>query len=200
MQAARGIAGYFNSSTQAAAALEQMCRALGIKPRRVMQDIVTRWWSTYSMLMSMLYLKKALIALAAKEVEPLPEEFILTAAQWRQVACGVGVLEPLMQAQRMLEGQLYVTNSLCIAIAFDLRAGLEKAVEKGQQEIDGELGAEAAPDSLLYVATAMLKAFNQKWGDGTDVCIAGEGPRRQPRGFTRYQVLNFLCREQLLYA
>ncbi|CAM9765448.1 unnamed protein product [Phaeothamnion confervicola] len=47
----------------------------------------------------------------------------------------------------------------------------------------------AVPSAMLPVCREMLRVFNDKWGDGTNICTYGEGPRRQPKGITKVQVL-----------
>lgn len=42
---------------------------------------------------------------------------------------------------------------------------------------------------MLNVSIAMLERFVDKFGDGTSICTYMEGPRRQPKGFTKNQVL-----------
>ncbi|CAN0445454.1 unnamed protein product, partial [Phaeothamnion confervicola] len=45
------------------------------------------------------------------------------------------------------------------------------------------------PGAMLPVCREMLRVFTDEWGDGTNVCTYGEGSRRQPKGFTKVQVL-----------
>ncbi|CAN0097554.1 unnamed protein product [Phaeothamnion confervicola] len=49
-------------------------------------------------------------------------------------------------------------------------------------------GANAdVPGAMLPVYREMLRVFTDKWGD--DICTHSEGPRRQPKGSTKVQVL-----------
>ena len=114
MKAARALVGYFTGSSQAAAALEHMCEALGTKPKKLVQDVATRWWSTYSMLASMVYLQDSLENLKRSTKFKLPKTAVLTAVQWEIVKAGMDLLRPFMEVQQGLEGEKYVSISLCI--------------------------------------------------------------------------------------
>jgi len=65
---------------------------------RPIQDVVTRWWSTYSMIERLLRLK---IYLAILEEEG-DLTINLTEVQWNIVADLKALLEPFMMAQRLL--------------------------------------------------------------------------------------------------
>ena len=54
MKKCRELTGYFATSCQAA---EILRLRQGVRPLNVVQDIVTRWWSTYAMLERLLHLK-----------------------------------------------------------------------------------------------------------------------------------------------
>ncbi|KAJ1474939.1 hypothetical protein T484DRAFT_1910560 [Baffinella frigidus] len=41
----------------------------------------------------------------------------------------------------------------------------------------------------LKLVKALLEDFNNRWGDGTNICTEMEGLRRQPRGFVHTQVV-----------
>lgn len=58
MKDARSLIGHFNSSSQATAELMKIqTRA---RPLHVIQDVATRWWSTYAMICRLLELKEAI--------------------------------------------------------------------------------------------------------------------------------------------
>ena len=123
MKAARRLAEHFHKSSQATAALAKLCAALDISPRRVTQDVETRWWSTYAMLESLLYLKQPMVAYKDK----LPKDCVLTDEQWAVLATIASVLQPMMIVQKNLEGDHYVTGSLMIPFVHDIRQGLLEA-------------------------------------------------------------------------
>jgi hypothetical protein len=63
----------------------------------------------------------------------LPSEHRLTDEEWDVIEMGKCVLKPIMFAQRVLEGELYVTNSLVAPIMFEIRAHLARALAEQQQ-------------------------------------------------------------------
>ena len=72
LKKARAIIGYFESSTQAMGKLLDFQRNSTIeeyknqkKPKKPLQDVVTRWWSTYRSLRRLRWLKKAIKGLIA---------------------------------------------------------------------------------------------------------------------------------------
>lgn len=170
---------HFNKSSQAAALLGEACRFAGVDELAVIQDVATRWWSTYAMLARLLDLYRPLCSLAlgdrVKITFPSPSE-------WAICKYGVALLEPFMIVQRTLEGEKYVSNSLVIPLISEVRDKLRKAV-------DGVAGEPGAPDAIKDAAQRMLTIYEEKWGDGSDICTYMEGPRRQPKGFTVNQVL-----------
>jgi hypothetical protein len=65
---------------------------------RPIKDVVTRWWSTYSMIERLLRLKIYLAILEEKGDLTIN----LTEVQWNIVADLKALLEPFMMAQRLL--------------------------------------------------------------------------------------------------
>ncbi len=99
----------------------------------------------------------------------------LTNSQWLIVSDLHILLKPFMIAQRLLEGQAYVTISLVPYMIYKARKGLVQAA--------------ASPASSEYVrsiATEMLQIFREHFGDGEDGTVATEnlvpGRRRRPKG------------------
>ena len=169
MSACRTLIGFFHSSTQAMAKLlgkQSVGRA--VKP---IQDVVTRWWSTWSMCDRLLRLKPYLALL--EEEGDLTSN--LSNAQWIVVADLTATLEPFMIAQRLLEGQNYSTISLIPFLVFKVRKGLEALIN--------------CPNSsphVLSIATKMVEKLQEIFGDGAEGTVAvdplPEGVRRRPKG------------------
>jgi len=74
MKKLRSIVGYFEKSTQATSKLLNFQSKSDVKeykeqprPKKLLQDVVTRWWSTYRMLRRARFLKKAIMGLLAAE-------------------------------------------------------------------------------------------------------------------------------------
>jgi hypothetical protein len=65
MKKARDIIQYFNKSTQATKKLKDMQHESSLpkysgQPKNILQDVVTRWWSTYCMLKRLQVLREAI--------------------------------------------------------------------------------------------------------------------------------------------
>jgi hypothetical protein len=65
MKKARAIVQYFNKSTQATKKLKDMQHESSLpkysgQPKNILQDVVTRWWSTYRMLKKLRFQREAI--------------------------------------------------------------------------------------------------------------------------------------------
>lgn len=101
----RKIVAHFKHSPKAYSSLEDLQEELNIPPRRLQQDVQTRWSSTKHMIDSLVYQKRALHAYSAEENNTLP--VILTANQW-------GLLE---KASKLLAPFEELTTSISAASA-----------------------------------------------------------------------------------
>lgn len=108
MSKARDLVGYFSSSSQAESIL---LRSQAGEKRAVkcIQDVATRWWSTYSMVERLLRLKIYFNVMVQQG--NLPPGVNLNDDQWKILEDTVKVLKPFMVVQKLLEGQNYVTVS-----------------------------------------------------------------------------------------
>jgi len=184
MKKARALVGHFKHSSQANDSLLAVQKAvLGTIERAVtvIQDIVTRWWSTYQMCQRLLRLKQYFTLLV--DAEKLDADVNLNPNQWRIIEDICGVLKPFMIVQKTLEGENYVTISLVPYLISEIRVKLKKAIEN-------ENGA--LSDHAVGLAIKMLENFNSHWGSGENGSIYDEhetlGPRGRPKGFTIYQM------------
>ena len=104
----RSLVGSIKGSSQAKEALQRALAFFKLPNLNVLQDVTTRWWSTYLMIARLLALRKAL--------DHMHSEGILlvgfTAAEWVILAHIAVVLEPFMAIQKAMEGEKYVTISL----------------------------------------------------------------------------------------
>jgi hypothetical protein len=106
LKACRNLANFFNASSQATQKLlGKQVEGKAVKP---IQDVTTRWWSTYSMCDRLLRLK-IYLALLENEGDLACN---LTDLQWLIVTDLHTLLKPFIIAQRLLEGEAYVTVSL----------------------------------------------------------------------------------------
>ena len=87
----------------------QMVHYVNKNPVKAIQDVVTRWWSTYSMLTLLVYLKPAINSLKAEN--QLKEEQCLKEDEWKDVELIFDILKLFKSAQKYLEGEDYVTMS-----------------------------------------------------------------------------------------
>ena len=152
MSSARALVGHFKSSTQSLEKLLENQRITGVKiPLSVIQDVVTRWWSTYSMCERLVVLK-LYIQLLVGSNKQIPN---LTTAQWNIIESQVAVLEPFMHIQKMIEGQKYVNISLIPYLVFKVRKHLVTSI--------ASYSAAGQSPSILALLKKMLVDFNDRW-------------------------------------
>lgn len=150
MKACRELVGYFTGSCQANEALLKLQTN---DPVGMVQDVVTRWWSTLAMLMRLLRLRPQLTYMVAENM--LSKDVNLTAQQWNIVEQITKVLLPFKEVQILMEGEKYVTSSLI--------PGLISLVRKGLQDTLSDC------DNLQCVtdlAAKMMKKFEEDFGAG----------------------------------
>jgi hypothetical protein len=120
--------------------------------QKTIEDVKTRWWSTYSIINRLLLLKPYISYLCS---QPDVEVTNLNDAQWKLLGDIVIILEPFMLAQKLLEGETYVTLSLVVSII----EGLRKQLARAASNVDNS----AYVQSMLSVLT---KSFTAEWGTG----------------------------------
>ena len=169
MSACRTMINFFNSSSQAMAKLlAKQSAGRAVKP---IQDVATRWWSTWSMCDRLLRLKNYL-ALLEEEGDLTCN---LSVDQWLIVADLHSTLKPFMLAQRLLEGEAYVTISLIPYIIYKVRKNLDTLRD-----------SPTSSAHVLSVVTKMRQKLEEIFGTGEEGTVANdtleEGPRRRPKG------------------
>jgi hypothetical protein len=169
LKACRNLVNFFNSSSQATKKL--LGKQVEGRAVKVIQDVTTRWWSTYSMCDRLLRLK---IYLSLLENEgDLPCN--LTDSQWLIVRDLHLLLKPFMIAQRLLEGETYVTISLVPYMVYKIRKGLQQSIE-----------SPTSSEYIRSIAAEMMLVFNTHFGQGAAGTVAIEnlqpGYRRRPKG------------------
>ena len=87
----------------------------------------------------------------------------LTPSQWIIVGHVRDLLKPLMQAQKVLEGEKYVTLSFVLGIIFGIRKGLSEIASN-----------EDTLESIRSLATKMLADFIKHWGSGDEDIVFAE--------------------------
>ncbi len=157
MSKARKIIEYFNKSTQQNAKLLNFQRdsplaiysGPGFRPKKLLQDVVTRWWSSYRMLKRLRFLKAALIALHVDDeitcVMLSPEEWLVL----EQIEI---CLAMMAQWQRILEGEKYPTGSLVVSAVFSIRAHFVDVIDSAH-----------TLESVKRLAKILLNDFDQRY-------------------------------------
>jgi hypothetical protein len=115
---------------------------------------------------------KAYLAILAEEGEL---DINLNNDQWTIAANLKVLLQPFMIAQRLLEGEIYVTVSLIPYIIYKIRKGLTSAILN-----------EHSSEHVVSTGRKMLQKFNKMFGTGVEGTVAHdhliEGPKRRPKG------------------
>ena len=156
MKAARSMVETFTKSTQAMDKLLQQQRVnanyQGSKPLKAIQDVVTRWWSTYRMLARLHYLRRAIKTLIINEEIALTD---LTPVQYKVLDEVESLLKPTATAQELLEGDKYPTISLVPYYLHKIRCQYE-AIEKPS---DGSIPS----PSSSHLARVLLADFEKRY-------------------------------------
>jgi hypothetical protein len=160
---ARVLVNFFSHSTMATDRLKNVqandpaCQELygdNYVPLKVVTDVVTRWWSTYSMIDRLLWLRVPISILIARDQCPG-----LSGDDWKYLKEIADVLKPFMKAQKMLEGEKYVTSSWVLGTIQTLRAGLESA----KTAFPSNKYEQVAHN----LAKVLLKDLNCRWGESS---------------------------------
>lgn len=150
MRAARHLVGFFSHSALATDRL--LAHQDEGRKVKLIQDVVTRWWSTLSMCVRLVRLQGPLQAM--EDAGELAST--LSDRQWSVIHQLVAILTPFQRMQRMLEGEKYVTISLLPYHVHKMRVDL---VEVIATDID---------PTITALATEMLTDFNTRWGTGVE--------------------------------
>ena len=160
---ARVLVNFFSHSIAATNRLknvqagDEACQRLYGKnyiPLKVVTDVVTRWWSTYSMIDRLLWLQVPIsIMIVSNECPGLSSD------DWKYLGEIKEVLKPFMKAQKMLEGEKYVTSSWVLETIQMLREGLESATTAFPSN---------KYDKVAHnLAKVLLKDLNCRWGESS---------------------------------
>jgi len=113
---ARAVVGHFSMSCKATVQLQAIQRSLGQKPRKLVQDVPTRWNSQLDMMKSLLMSRQSVAAyLASDSVSGRSTNHLfLLADEWALMKELVELLSPLRDVTTKLGGNTYTTLSLII--------------------------------------------------------------------------------------
>jgi hypothetical protein len=102
----------------------------------------------------------------------------LNEMQWQIVKDTTAVLEPFMCAQRLLEGESYVSIYMIAYIIWKIRKGLLHTIESPESS-----------EHVTQLAIKMNNKFEEQLWCGTPGTVAtehlAEGPHRRPKGIPR---------------
>lgn len=168
VQKARAIVSFINSSSQALEKLKSYQKTLdsfaGQKVVGVVTDVVTRWWSTHDMIERILRLRHAIWAMGANDELGSCQELI--PRDWDNLSSIMVVLKPFKEAQKLLEGDKYVTASWVAFVLDQIRKKL------------AALSGVAQPDTASKkLAGNMLRDFETRWREEDDATFQPEVER-----------------------
>lgn len=176
----RSLVGSFSHSTQLSDKLLGIQQTMSPEKKAVglIQDIVTRWWSTYKMCDRALTLRLYLTAMQSSKLISNN----LSDDQWGLIGDICQILKPFMLAQELLEGERYVTISLVPTVITQIRRG-----------INDLLGASDKSEYVNKMVTTLSEALTKDWGSGALNSLYSEhlteGAGRRHKGFRKSHML-----------
>ena len=166
----RRMVGHFRQSNQATEALLQKERQMEVGSLKLVQDVATRWNSSYYMFQRSLPIMAVLTDVHQKKEH---RQLVLKDAQWGMADELVEVLKPLEVATTVLSGQQYVTSSLVLPMVVNLVEHFTKpsgpyctAVCSFRADIATELSSKFSlstqqPTSPLVLSASLDPRFRQ---------------------------------------
>jgi len=164
---ARAMVGYFNSSTIGKADLAKHQLALGLKPKALVQDVITRWRSTYDCQNSIRENMQALVLFDASCTDPAKtwSENKLSVVEYQINNQSCAVLHPVAEASTILEGKSYPTSNLVLAYVYGAIATLAPGAAT-MQPWDSQLLQEADLQETVRTARSALHLdLKSRWID-----------------------------------
>ena len=177
MKKVRDIVQYFNKSTQATKKLKDQQHKSSLakysgQPKNILQDVKTRWWSTYRMLKRLRFLREAI----AHYFVDYPEEadtVTITAQEWKICYQIEITLRTMGFWQRVLEGEKYVTGSLVPLAIYSIRQSFLQVI-----------ASEASEQAVKELTRILLNDFDRRYHPTTNgqlkyerVALVGHGNR-----------------------
>jgi len=119
----RRLVGHFKHSALATNGLNRKQKTLGFKKSlRVVQEVPTRWNSTFYMMQRLVQLKQPIrLYLEDTMSEDEVKSYDLSDHQWSVVKSILSLLEGVDQVTKTLSGERYSTLSWCLPLLFGLR-------------------------------------------------------------------------------
>ena len=114
----RRLVGHFKHSALATNGLEEKQKALGFKPTlHLVQEVATRWNSTFHMLQRLALLKQPIRSMSEQD----RASYDLSDVEWAMVKSVLNLLEAVDGVTTALSGEKYSTLSWCLPLLFGLR-------------------------------------------------------------------------------
>jgi len=167
LSALKALVNFINSSPQSNAKLADCQKKIhpGKRPLKLLNEVRTRWWSTYTMIQRAIKLQQALTMMKRNEImmrqqnrrqlQPSKlEQLCLKEQDFDTLGFMEDLLAPFADAQRCLEGEKYVNISLIVLV-----------IKKLQTALVGALAASEHEPALHGVVEEMLSDFNDRWGE-----------------------------------
>ncbi len=160
MKKARDIVHFFNKSMQASKKLKDQQQESSLakysgQPKNILQDVKTRWWSTYRMLKRLRFLQEAISHFIVDNPEASPET--LTAQEWKICHQIEITLTTMAFWQRVLEEEKYVTGSLIPVPIYTIRQLFLQVI-----------ASQAADPVVKQLTRNMLNNFDWQYHPTTD--------------------------------
>ena len=154
MKKARALVEYFTKSNQKLDILKDRQKTMPMysnlkKPLTILQDVRTRWWSTWRMIRRLRFLRPAigsLIGSGEVDCENLSD------AEWEILEKVQNALSEASHAQRYLEGEKYVTASL-----------VPRCIYKIRTRYANMLDDEDVPEPVRRLVKILLKDLDERW-------------------------------------
>lgn len=165
--ACRRYATHFKKSGGALDGLRLACEYKKVKFKKVLQDVSTRWWSTFTAFQRLLDLEAPLKMMAAGGDLKLAPEQQLSEVDWEIIRfCCNNVLKYFTACETLLEGTKYITISCVPMLIRMLRNDIKQALFTAESAVGGASVSDRAAATLVEPLRAMTTDFETRWGTG----------------------------------
>ena len=164
----RKIVMHFHHSHLAQTALETKQGQLGLPPHKLIQDVSTRWNSTYYMLNRLLEQRQAVTAVLLESTKTSVRELMLSASETSEIEFIASSLEPLAHATTMLCSETVPSLSLVQPL---LAALLKRHLK--HSEVDAKIVAD--------IKSAIARSIAERFSDADQKNIMLKASALDPR-------------------
>lgn len=124
----RKIVGHFRSSTSMTSKFEDAQRKDHNNSLQLIQEVQTRWNSTYMMIERVYNLRQYIEIVTLETQDKVLEEYQLSASEWKTLSQVMQALKSFFQATQTLEGDKYPTLSLVSLFFNAITRALQKLI------------------------------------------------------------------------